>query len=105
VGAVGCNLEDTDHAAGRVLRDPEQQAGFLAAVRRAAEAARANVVINARVDVFLRAPAGSRDGWDGQGTHQAQAVTHRPEDRREVTTSETARRLNLSAGRRPDVPS
>jgi 2-methylisocitrate lyase-like PEP mutase family enzyme len=59
VGAVGCNLEDTDHAAGRVLRDAERQAGFLAAVRRAAEATRVNVVINARVDVFLGAPAGS----------------------------------------------
>src|SRR5512133_2158341 len=33
-GAAGCNLEDSDHAAGR-LRDPDEHAGWLAAVRRA----------------------------------------------------------------------
>lgn len=50
-GVAGCNLEDTEHP-GRTLRDPAQQAGFLAAVRAAAGAA---LVINARVDVFVRA--------------------------------------------------
>jgi 2-methylisocitrate lyase-like PEP mutase family enzyme len=46
-GAVGCNLEDSvDH----VLKDPEQQADFLAAVR---EAAGDQLVINARIDVFV----------------------------------------------------
>src|SRR3954468_20261586 len=34
-GAAGCNLEDTDHAAGR-LRDPDRQAEWLKAVRQAA---------------------------------------------------------------------
>jgi 2-methylisocitrate lyase-like PEP mutase family enzyme len=58
-GAVGCNLEDTDHAAGKVLRDPERQAKFLAEVREAARSAGVQVVINARVDVFLRAGAGA----------------------------------------------
>jgi 2-methylisocitrate lyase-like PEP mutase family enzyme len=53
-GVVGCNLEDTDHAAGRTLRDAEAQAARLAAVRRAAQAAGVNIVLNARVDVFLR---------------------------------------------------
>jgi 2-methylisocitrate lyase-like PEP mutase family enzyme len=51
-GAAGCNLEDTDHAAGR-LRDPDRHAEWLGAVRRAASAEGYPVVINARVDVFL----------------------------------------------------
>src|SRR5215208_4475661 len=34
-GAAGCNLEDTDHAAGS-LRDPDRHAGWLRAVREAA---------------------------------------------------------------------
>jgi 2-methylisocitrate lyase-like PEP mutase family enzyme len=51
-GAAGCNLEDTDHAAGS-LRDPDQQAEWLRAVRQAASADGYRLVINARVDVFL----------------------------------------------------
>ena len=38
VGAAGCNLEDTDHAAGE-LRDPELHAAWLRSVRDAASAA------------------------------------------------------------------
>lgn len=53
-GAVGCNLEDTDHRRDR-LTDAEQQATWLAAVREAADRAGVPVVINARTDVFLRA--------------------------------------------------
>jgi 2-methylisocitrate lyase-like PEP mutase family enzyme len=50
-GAVGCNLEDTDHAAGDgSLVAAEAQAERLAAVRAADPA----LVINARVDVHLR---------------------------------------------------
>ncbi len=57
-GAVGCNLEDSDPAA-RELADPGRQADFLAAVREAAGEA---LVINARVDVFVRPrPAGAGD--------------------------------------------
>jgi 2-methylisocitrate lyase-like PEP mutase family enzyme len=52
VGAAGCNLEDSDHTAG-TLRDPDQHAEWLGAVRRAASAAGYPLVINARVDVFL----------------------------------------------------
>ncbi|WP_438486249.1 isocitrate lyase/PEP mutase family protein [Streptomyces sp. S186] len=55
-GAAGCNLEDTDHATG-ALRDPEEQAEWLAAVR--AEAGDA-LVINARIDTFLRGEGGER---------------------------------------------
>ncbi|WP_327155141.1 isocitrate lyase/phosphoenolpyruvate mutase family protein [Streptomyces tubercidicus] len=48
-GAVGCNLEDTDHTTG-TLRDAHQQADWLAQVR--AEAGDA-LVINARIDTYL----------------------------------------------------
>src|SRR6476620_10495744 len=51
-GAAGCNLEDTDHAAGG-LRDPGRQAEALGAVRQAASDAGYGLVINARVDVFF----------------------------------------------------
>jgi 2-methylisocitrate lyase-like PEP mutase family enzyme len=51
-GAAGCNLEDTNHAAGS-LRDPDRHAEWLAAVREAASADGYALVINARVDVFL----------------------------------------------------
>lgn len=49
-GAVGCNLEDTDHA-GRGLASAARQAEYLAAVR----AEGPDLVINARVDVFIGA--------------------------------------------------
>src|SRR6476659_9681995 len=52
-GAVGCNLEDTDHATG-ALRDPGEQAAFLSAVKDAGRAAGVDVVLNARVDVHVR---------------------------------------------------
>ena len=51
-GAAGCNLEDTDHAAGS-LRDPDRHAEWLAAVREAASENGYRLVITARVDVFL----------------------------------------------------
>jgi 2-methylisocitrate lyase-like PEP mutase family enzyme len=51
-GAAGCNLEDTDHAAG-ALRDPARNAEWLSEVRQAAAADGYPLVINARVDVFL----------------------------------------------------
>jgi len=56
-GAIGCNLEDTDHQHGKTLRDADRQAATLRAVRQAAQTAGVNVVINARVDVFLRPPS------------------------------------------------
>src|ERR1044071_1186429 len=51
-GAAGCNLEDTDHAAGS-LRDADSQAEWLMAVRQAAADDGYPLVINARVDVFF----------------------------------------------------
>src|SRR5215470_9277344 len=51
-GVAGCNLEETDHAAGS-LRDPDEQAQWLRAVRQAAADDGYGLVINARIDVFL----------------------------------------------------
>jgi len=52
-GAAGCNLEDTDHATGRIT-DAGAHAERLAAIRAAAEERGFGLVVNARVDVFLR---------------------------------------------------
>ena len=57
-GAVGCNLEDTDHSS-RTVRDATAQAERLAAFKRAARTAGVEVVLNARTDVFLRLTAGA----------------------------------------------
>jgi 2-methylisocitrate lyase-like PEP mutase family enzyme len=51
-GAAGCNLEDSDYAADS-LRDPDQHAEWLRAVRQAASDQGYPLVINARIDVFL----------------------------------------------------
>lgn len=52
IGAVGCNLEDTDHRAGGLV-DAGAHAQWLADVRAAADDAGVPIVVNARVDVFL----------------------------------------------------
>jgi len=63
-GAAGCNLEDTDHAEEE-LRDPAQHADWLRAVREAASAADYELVVNARIDVFIAAfHAGSNVSQD-----------------------------------------
>src|SRR5439155_10263912 len=51
-GAAGCNLEDTDHTAGR-LTETGRHAERLAEVRQAATERGYGLVVNARVDVFL----------------------------------------------------
>jgi 2-methylisocitrate lyase-like PEP mutase family enzyme len=48
-GAVGLNLEDSDPATGTMI-EPAEQADFLAAIR----AADPELVINARIDTFIR---------------------------------------------------
>jgi 2-methylisocitrate lyase-like PEP mutase family enzyme len=58
-GAVGLNLEDTDRASGGLL-PAEAQADRIEGVRRAADEAGVPIVINARIDTFLR-PAGSAE--------------------------------------------
>jgi 2-methylisocitrate lyase-like PEP mutase family enzyme len=47
--AVGLNIEDTDHAKGR-LTDAEEQAARLAAIKSAGSRAGVEVVLNARID-------------------------------------------------------
>jgi 2-methylisocitrate lyase-like PEP mutase family enzyme len=76
-GVAGCNLEDTDHAGGR-LRDPDEHAEWLRAVRGAAQDAGYPLVINARVDVFLGpwirgAEPGSQDALVPDAVRRAQA--------------------------------
>jgi 2-methylisocitrate lyase-like PEP mutase family enzyme len=51
-GAVGLNFEDSDHEGGG-LTDAERQAERLAQVKQAGRDAGVDVVLNARVDVFL----------------------------------------------------
>lgn len=50
-GAVGCNLEDSDHGSPGSLVDVDAQSERIAAVRAAAGD---GIVINARVDTFVR---------------------------------------------------
>jgi len=71
-GVVGCNLEDSDPAT-RTLTDPERHADYLAAVR--SESA-SELVINARVDVYVRPPAAdrARSGMLSAGQVDAEAA-------------------------------
>jgi 2-methylisocitrate lyase-like PEP mutase family enzyme len=55
-GAVGCNIEDTDHATGDTLLVAEAQATYLAGIRAAADQRGVHVVLNARIDAILRHP-------------------------------------------------
>jgi 2-methylisocitrate lyase-like PEP mutase family enzyme len=51
-GAVGCNLEDTDHHGGAGLVDIGEQVERLRSVRNAATKAGVDIVVNARVDAL-----------------------------------------------------
>jgi 2-methylisocitrate lyase-like PEP mutase family enzyme len=53
-GAVGCNLEDTDHHGPDVLVPVDVQAARIAAVKEAGRAAGVDIVLNARIDAFAR---------------------------------------------------
>ncbi|MGH9292841.1 MAG: isocitrate lyase/PEP mutase family protein [Acidimicrobiales bacterium] len=66
-GAVGCNLEDSDHHGSGLLVDADRQAEYLAAVRSAADAEGVHIVVNARVDTFIR-------GVGDEGDQLAEAV-------------------------------
>jgi 2-methylisocitrate lyase-like PEP mutase family enzyme len=63
-GLVGCNLEDTDHHGDGVLVPADRQAAYLASVRSAADAAGVPIVINARVDTFVRKVGTERQQLD-----------------------------------------
>ncbi|MGH7667427.1 MAG: isocitrate lyase/PEP mutase family protein [Candidatus Dormibacteria bacterium] len=53
-GAVGCNLEDSDHHGSGLLVDCDAQAARIAAVCESARSAGVAVVVNARTDVYVR---------------------------------------------------
>lgn len=53
-GAVGLNIEDSVHSEGGRLREPQEHADVIAALRAAADAAGVHVVLNARTDVILK---------------------------------------------------
>ncbi len=59
-GAVGCNLEDSFPADGK-LRPVEEQAGRIRLARQAALASGIPFFINARTDVFFQHPAAAHD--------------------------------------------
>ena len=55
-GAVGCNIEDTDHASGDRLLGAEEHARYLAEVRAAADSRGVPILLNARIDTIVRSP-------------------------------------------------
>jgi 2-methylisocitrate lyase-like PEP mutase family enzyme len=55
-GAVGCNIEDSDHHGDGVLMPVAAQAERLASIRAAATKAGVPIVLNARIDLFIRNP-------------------------------------------------
>ncbi|MDI1463981.1 isocitrate lyase/phosphoenolpyruvate mutase family protein [Catellatospora sp. KI3] len=63
-GAAGCNLEDSDPATGELV-DPGRQADFLAEVRAAARDRGVDLVLNARIDTYLRPAGGTTVLLDG----------------------------------------
>jgi 2-methylisocitrate lyase-like PEP mutase family enzyme len=52
-GAVGLNVEDTVHGEGGRVREVEEHADFVAALRAAADRAGVPVVVTARTDVIM----------------------------------------------------
>jgi 2-methylisocitrate lyase-like PEP mutase family enzyme len=59
-GAIGCNLEDSFPANGK-LREIDDQCNRIRRVRQNAEAANIRFFINARTDVFFQGPAEQHD--------------------------------------------
>ena len=59
-GAVGCNLEDSFPASGK-LRETGDQAGRIRRARQKADATSIRFFINARTDVFFQRPAEQHD--------------------------------------------
>jgi 2-methylisocitrate lyase-like PEP mutase family enzyme len=55
-GAVGCNVEDSDHTTADRLRDAEAHAAYLASIRAAADRRGVGIVLNARIDAILHHP-------------------------------------------------
>lgn len=53
-GAVGLNLEDTDHHGKGPLLDAEERAEYIREIKRIGRESNVDLVVNARVDVFVR---------------------------------------------------
>lgn len=53
-GAVGLNIEDTVHSEGGRLREAQEHADFVGALRAASDATDVHVVVNARTDLFVK---------------------------------------------------
>ncbi len=69
-GVVGMNLEETDHHGSAGLIPPETQAEFLSAVKAGARALGVDLVLNARIDVFIRS-AGTLETQLADGLRRA----------------------------------
>lgn len=52
-GAVGMNVEDTVHSQGGRIRDRDEHADYIAAIRQACDEAGVEVVINGRTDALI----------------------------------------------------
>jgi 2-methylisocitrate lyase-like PEP mutase family enzyme len=63
-GAVGCNLEDSDHHGAGPLLDADRQADYIAQVHDAAAAAGVEIVNNARVDAVIRRVGSEQERLD-----------------------------------------
>lgn len=64
VGAVGLNIEDTVHSEGGRLRDAQEHADFVGALRAASDATDTHVVVNARTDLFVKQIGDENDRVD-----------------------------------------
>ena len=108
-GAVGLNQEDTDHATGE-LSDPDAQAERVAALKDAGRRAGVDVVLNARIDSFLRAgpdadPAAVVDDAIARGRRYAEAgadcvypIFARGREAIRRLVAEVGRPINIAAG-------
>ncbi|KZE99945.1 MAG: isocitrate lyase/phosphoenolpyruvate mutase family protein [Rhodococcus sp. (in: high G+C Gram-positive bacteria)] len=63
-GAVGLNIEDTVHSEGGRLREAQEHADFVGALRAASDATDVHVVINARTDLFVKQVGDESDRVD-----------------------------------------
>jgi 2-methylisocitrate lyase-like PEP mutase family enzyme len=70
LGAVGCNLEDSDHDHAGGVVPAEAQAERIAAARAEAQALGVGLVLNARVDVFIHR-VGTPDEQLAEGIRRA----------------------------------
>jgi 2-methylisocitrate lyase-like PEP mutase family enzyme len=63
-GAVGCNYEDTDHHGDRDVVDAEPHAARLLQIKQSSKGLGVDLVLNARVDIFLHRDPESRKTFD-----------------------------------------